>query len=141
MQLFHDQRRKRGIIAELTRVLDAEKLAEARARTIDAALDCPHGAAANLGGFLVRESFGADEQQRLALIGRELGQGDAEVREIEMTILLGWNCKRALMYLVGIIHLAAQLAVLREVDVAQDSEKPGAEVRAGRETSPCCSMP
>src|SRR5687767_10302030 len=67
----HDGAR-RLIRTEVFRALDREQIGQAGARTIDAALDGADGAIADRCGLLVRKAGGADEDQRLALIGRKL---------------------------------------------------------------------
>src|SRR6185295_14986891 len=76
----------RLVRAEVFRALDREEIGEARARAIDAALDGAHGAFADRRRFLVGEAGGADEDQRLALIRRQLRKRRAEFLEFEPTV-------------------------------------------------------
>src|SRR4029077_8928255 len=106
----------------------AEHLAQTIARAIDAALDRADGAAGNLRGFLVREARGADQDQGFALVVRQLGQRHAKVLHLHMAVLLGMGGERGGVAPVGVLDLAAALAALREIGVAQDGEQPCLEI-------------
>ena len=103
---------------------------EAIARAVDAALDRAHGAAGNLGGLLVGEAGGADQDQGFALIVGEAGQRGAEILHLHMPVLLGMGRERRGVAAVGVLDFAAALAALGEVGVAQDGEQPSLEVGA-----------
>ena len=134
MRLLRQQRGDR-VFTDLGGIVDPQKLGQARARAVHAALDRADCAAANLRRLLVREALGPDEQKRLALIGGKLGKRGPEIGKLEMAILLGENGKRMLVGFVRVVDLASELPVLREENVAQDREQPGAEVRPRREKS------
>ena len=116
--------------SSVARLVHAEHLAQAIARAVDAALDRAHGAAGNLGGLLVGEASGADQDQGFALIVGEAGQGGAEILHLHMPVLLGMGRERRGVAAVGVLDFAAALAALGEVGVAQDGEQPGLEVGA-----------
>jgi hypothetical protein len=61
---------------------------QAGACTIDAALDRAHRAVADFRGFLVGEAGCSDQNQRFALIGRQLQQRLAELVELDVRGLL-----------------------------------------------------
>ena len=116
--------------SSVARLVHAEHLAEAIAGAVDAALDRAHGAAGNLGGLLVGEASGADQDQGFALIVGEADERGAEILHLHMAVLLGMSRKRSGVASVGILDFAAALAALGEVGVAQDGEQPGLEVGA-----------
>jgi hypothetical protein len=66
------ERPGRVILAEPVGAVDGEELPEARAGTIDPALDRPYWALADRSRLVVGETRRADEKQGLALIGRQL---------------------------------------------------------------------
>ena len=80
--------------------------------------------------LLVGKARGPDQKQGLALVVRELGEGAAEILEIEARALLGLDLEPAGIGPVRVLHLAAALAVLGMEEVAKDGEEPGVQVRA-----------
>src|SRR5512132_1715989 len=72
--------------AKIFGTLDREQIGQARARAIDAALDRADGAFADRRSFLVGEAGGADEDQRLALIRRQLRKRRAEFLEFKPAV-------------------------------------------------------
>src|SRR5262245_22801111 len=99
-------------------------------RAAHPALDGADGDAADAGCLLIGEAGSADEHQGLALVVRQLAQRNLEVGQIEMTLLRGVRREPACVVAVGILNLAAALADLRVVMIAQDGEEPGLEVGA-----------
>src|SRR5258705_2776475 len=89
-------------------------------------------AAANSGGLLVGKSRRSDEKQRLALVLRELGEGDLELFEVKvgkLRSLLGKRCSEA-AFRIG--DLARQLTELGVKSIAQDREEPSPQIGARR---------
>ena len=65
-----------------------EKLDQALAGAIDAALDRSNRNVADAGGLIVGEPLRPDQEKRLALVMRQLRQSDAEVGRIKPGALL-----------------------------------------------------
>ena len=65
-----------------------EKLDQALAGAIDAALDRSNRHVADAGGLIVGEPLRPDQEKRLALVVRQLRQSDAEVGPIKLGALL-----------------------------------------------------
>ena len=99
------------------------------ARTIDAAFHGADGAAADFRRLLIGKARGADQDQRFALVRRELFERSVEIGEIEVALLLGMGDQPRGCLAIGVLHLATRLAVLAEIGVAHDCEEPGAQVR------------
>src|SRR3569623_936752 len=106
---------------------------ECDATARDAALDRAHRAPADFRRFLIGETAGADEDQRLALRLRQMQQRTLHVAELDMAILARRRGEDALGDQVIPLALAARAAHLREMQVAQDDEGPGAHVGTGLE--------
>ena len=104
------------------------------ARTADTALDRADGDAADASRFLIGEAGSADENQGLTLIVGELAQRDLEIGQIEMTLLRGMGSEPASIMTVGVLDLAAALADLGVIVIAQDGEELRLEVGAFLET-------
>src|SRR5215475_6205715 len=67
--------------------LDREKLCKFLPCAIDPALDSADGAFTDVSGLLVREARGPDQNERLALIRREVKQRLTEFSELDMPSL------------------------------------------------------
>ena len=106
------------------------RLRQPGARAIDAALDGADRAAADFGRLLVGEAGCADQDQRLALVVGQLGERGAEFLELDVAGLLRLRLQRLGVAAVGILDLAAALAILRAEQVAQDGEQPRRHVGA-----------
>ena len=63
--------------------VQSEQIRELAPCPVDPALDRTHGATANLSGFFVGATRGADERQHFTVIGSELLKGDLEVLKID----------------------------------------------------------
>src|SRR6266849_3643109 len=101
----------RAIRTEIIHALDGQQLAEPAACAVDAALDCAHGATADLGGLLVGKSGRAHENEGLALIGRQFGEGGAELHEFHPSGLLGLRLQSFGVTAVGVFDFAPALAI------------------------------
>ena len=86
-----------------------------------------------MGGFLVGKSRSADQNQRLALIRRQLRQRLAEFAQLYFAKLLGLRLQRIGVMAVSILDLTPALAIFRAEVIAQDGEQPGRHVGAGLE--------
>src|SRR6202050_4666158 len=73
---------------EIIDAVDGEQVGEPGAGAVDAALDGADGAAANPRGVLVGEARGADQDQGLALVRRQLGERGTEFLEFDPAGLL-----------------------------------------------------
>src|SRR4051794_2724209 len=118
---------------EVLDAVEAEELGETQAGAGDAALHRADGAVHDRRDVLVGQAGGADEEERLALVGGQLRQRDAQIGEVELRALLGRAREVRRIRPLRILDLAAALAVLRMEQVAQDREQPGVEVRAALE--------
>src|ERR1043166_9683641 len=87
-----------------------QELADLGSCAIDAALHRAHGAAGYGGRVLIGETFGTDQDQRLALVGGKLRQRIVEVHELEMPLLLGRHGETGRERAVAIGDLALGLA-------------------------------
>src|SRR6266568_1060809 len=114
----------RAIRTEIIHALDGQQLAEPAACAVDAALDCAHGATADLGGLLVGKSGRAHENEGLALIGRQFGEGGAELHEFHPSGLLGLRLQSFGVTAVGVFDFAPALAIFGAKQVAQYREQP-----------------
>jgi hypothetical protein len=77
-----------GIIgSKVLRAVDIEQRGKLRARAVDAALDGADRTAADRSRVFVTEAGGADQDQRLALVLRQLLERDAEFLEFQMRAL------------------------------------------------------
>src|SRR5690606_33581905 len=101
-----------------------------RARATDPALDRSDRAAADFGRLLIGKTRCPDEDDRLALVFRQLLQRRAEILEVELAMLGGMNGETRGHDAVAVLDLAAALAHLRIELVAQDGEQPGLEIGA-----------
>src|SRR5687767_5956488 len=72
------------IRANVTGVLISEEFSETFAGTIDPALDRANLRCAHLSRFLVSQTLGSDQQERLALVGRKPHQSRTQFRELYM---------------------------------------------------------
>ena len=66
----------------------------------------------------------ADQDERFALIRRQFGERHAKLLELDPAVLLGMRLEAFGIAAVGILDLAAPLAVLRPEQIPQDGEKP-----------------
>src|SRR4030088_3214086 len=82
-----DDRTHRVIRPEILGAVDIEQRRQLRARAVDAALDGADRAAADRCRVLIGEAGGADQDQRFALVLRELFERDAEFLELQMRAL------------------------------------------------------
>src|ERR1700704_4272723 len=77
-----------GVVgAEILRAIDIQQGAEFGARAVDAALDGADRAAADGCRVLIGEARRADQDQRLALVLRQLVERCAKLLEFEMRVL------------------------------------------------------
>ena len=121
--------------AEILGAVDIEQRAELRARAVDAALDGADRAAADRRGILIGEAGGADQDQRFALVLRQLVERGAEFLELQMRVLRRLGLQRLGIAAVGILDLAPPLAIVGAEQVAQDREQPRRQVGARAGTS------
>jgi RNA polymerase sigma-70 factor (ECF subfamily) len=87
-------------------------------------------AAANGGGVLVGEAGGANQDQRFALVLRQLVEGVTEFLEFQMRILRRLGLQGFRVVALGVLHFAPPLPVIRAKQVAQDGEQPRRQVGA-----------
>src|SRR4029078_8021055 len=78
----------RAVRDAIGHAVDCEMLGQPRACAVHAALDGPDRAAADFGRLLVGEPRCADQDQRLALVGGQLGERSAELLEFNAPVLL-----------------------------------------------------
>src|SRR3954471_14574571 len=79
--------RAHGLIGtKILGAIDIEQRRQFRARAVDAALDGADRAAADGGGVLVGEAGCADQDQRFALVLRQLVERLAKLLELQMRI-------------------------------------------------------
>ncbi len=103
-----------------------------RAGAADTAFDRADGAIADVGGFFVGKTRGADQDQGFALIFRQLVDRLLEVFHVELAHLFGVARKPLGHCAFGIGNLPLALAHLAIELVAQDGEEPALEIGAGR---------
>src|SRR5260370_40208857 len=77
----------RVVGAEIFGAVDVEQRREFRARAVDAALDGADRTTADGRGVLIGEAGGADQDQRFALVLRQLLEGCAKLLELQMRVL------------------------------------------------------
>src|SRR4051812_19963844 len=82
-----DHRAHRVVGAEILGAVDIEQGTQLRAGAVDAALDGADRAAADRGGVLIGEAGGTDQDQRFALILRQLVESDTKLLELQMRAL------------------------------------------------------
>src|SRR5260370_35766638 len=82
-----DHRAHRVVGAEIVGAVDIEQGRKLRARAVDAALDGTDGAAADRRGVLVGEAGGADQDQRFALVLRQLVERQAKLLALQLRVL------------------------------------------------------
>src|ERR1700733_7526457 len=109
--------------AEIVDAVDGKEIGKAGAGAIDAALDGADRAAADRRGVVIREAGSADQDQRLALVGRQFRQRGAEFLELTPAGLLGMRYQGVSIAAVGVFHLAPPLAVFGAEQVAQNGEQ------------------
>ncbi len=106
---------------EIVDAVDGEEIGQPGAGAIDAALDGADRAAADRRGVVIGEAGGAHQDQRFALIRRQLRQRRAELFEFDPPGLLGMRFQRLGITAVGILDFAAPFAVFGAEQVAQRS--------------------
>src|SRR5581483_1562876 len=116
--------------AEILGAVDIKQRGELRARAIDAAFDGADRAAADRRRVLIGEAACADQDQRLALVLRQLVERGAEFLELQMRALRRLRLQHLGIVAFGILDLAPPLPVVRAKQVAQDREQPRRQVRA-----------
>src|SRR6185437_15766323 len=114
--------------------LDLQKILKPGARPADPALHSADRAVADLGGFLIGEAGGTDEDHRLTLVVRQPGKGLLEIGKVHVAELLRVHGHALGEQPVAVLHLAAALAHLAVELVAQDREQPGLDIGAELET-------
>src|ERR1700726_3292150 len=119
--------------AEILGAIDIEQRRELRARPVDAALDGADRAAADVRGILIGEAGGPDQNQRLALVLRQLVERGAEFLEFQVRTLGRLRLQRLGVVAIGIFDLAPPFAIVGAEQVAQNREQPRRQVRAGLE--------
>src|SRR5262245_31171374 len=108
----------RAIGPEVVDRVDRHELGETRAGAADAALDGADRTFADLGRLLVGEAGRTDQDQRLALIRRQLRQRRAEFLQLDAALLIGLRLHVVGILAFDVLHLAPPLAVLRPEKVA-----------------------
>src|SRR5436309_3414246 len=114
----------RLIGTEVVGALDREQFGEPGARAVDAALDGADRAIADGGCLLVGETRRAHQHRRLALVGRQLRERDAEFLELDPALLLRMRFQRFGIAAVRVLDFAPALAIFGAEQVAQDGEEP-----------------
>src|SRR5262247_2079704 len=79
----------RPVGTEIVDAVDREELGETRPRAAHAALDGADRAFADLGGLLVGEARRTDQDQRLALVRRQLRQRRTKFLQLDAALLVG----------------------------------------------------
>src|SRR5258707_13603324 len=105
---------------EIVRALDREKVRQARTRPVHSALDRSHRAIADGGGFLVGEARCTDEDQRLPLIKRQLGERRTEFIEFHPAMRFRMRLQGLPIEAVRVLDLPPRLAILESERVSQD---------------------
>src|SRR5829696_4554718 len=123
----------RLVRSEILGAVDIEQGRQFRARAVDAALDGADRAAADGGSVLIGEAGGANQDQRFALVLRQLVERGAKLLELQMRILRWLGLQGFRVIALGVLYLAPPLPVVRAKQVAQDGEQPSRQVRAGLE--------
>src|SRR5882672_9019683 len=100
-----DHGANRFIGPEILGAVDVEQGAEFRSRPVDAALDGADRAAANRRRVLIGEAGGADQDQRFALVLRELFERGAKFLELEVRALRRLGFQRLGVAAIGVLHL------------------------------------
>src|SRR5262249_40326448 len=101
-----------GVVrTEIVRALDREQVRQAGACPIDAALDRSHRAIADGGSLLVGEARCTDQDERFALIRRQLGERRAEFVELHPAVLLRMRLQGLRIGAIGVLDLAPPLAI------------------------------
>jgi hypothetical protein len=114
-------------------IVRLEQLRQARPRPVDAAFDRADYGIADHGSLFVAEPLGRNEEKRLALLDRKLGQRDGHVLQVQMPVLFRRAEQGSRQGPVRILHLALPLAVACVELIAEDREQPGLQVGAGLE--------
>src|SRR5215212_5705078 len=133
LEFLAQRRLDHAVRADLVDLLEAENLGEALARTVHAALDRADLGVADHRRLLIGQTLGADEEERLALLGRELAERVAEIGEVEIGALLGRDRDLCGIDAVGVLDLAPPLPEGGMELITQDGEHPALEVRAALE--------
>src|SRR4051812_35404292 len=94
------------------------------------AFDGAYSSATDLGGIFIRQPFSDDQQQRLALVCRDLLQGSEHVQDTTPCVLLRGRPQPSRIRAIWVRPLPLSFAVCRVEPVAQDREEPCLEVRA-----------
>src|SRR3954467_7604461 len=82
--------RARGVIwSEVFGAFDRQEISQPIARAVDAALDGADRAFADRGRLLIREARSTDQNERLTLVGGQLGERRLEFLELKMAALFG----------------------------------------------------
>jgi len=111
--------------------LNAEPRAESHPSPIEATLDGTLWAVSDCGGLFVGETRAADQKQYLALVRRERVQCLANVTEISMAVLFGSDGNIRVSMTCEKADLGTTTAALSKEFIAEDGEKPGAEIVPG----------
>ena len=109
------------------------QLGQPRPGPVHPALDCADLHAQSLRSIIVGQALRAHENDRLALLMRQLLQGSRQVLDRKPVLLIRYSDQAGGMHTFAILNLTARLAVSREIAVSQDSEELGLQVRAGLE--------
>ena len=94
-----------------------------------AGLHGPDRDTTDLGGILIRHTLSRNQDQRLTLIDRKLGESLKHVLNITLPILLGRCPKVSRIGAVRVLDMATVVTILAQERVAQDREQP--RVHAG----------
>ena len=112
---------------------------ETIAGAINAAFHRARGAAADFGGFFVGHARRRNENEGFALIERQLLQGRPKILKLHMRLLRVRGDQPGCIFAIGIGCFTTTFAEFAVVNVTQDREKPGGQVRPflkGIETAP-----
>src|SRR5262249_18238888 len=96
---------------EIVRPLNREQVRQAGACPIDAALDRSHRAIADGGSLLVGEARCTDQDERFALIRRQLGERRAEFVELHPAVLLRMRLQGLRISDISDLYLVPPLAI------------------------------
>src|SRR4051794_19109897 len=121
--------RTRGVIwSKVFGAFDSQEIRQPIARAVDAALDGADRAFADRGRLLIREARSTDQDERLTLVGGQLGERRLEFLELKMAALFGVRLQAFRIGAVCIFHFTPPFAVFRPEQVAKNCEEPGRHV-------------
>src|SRR5918993_5579391 len=98
----------------------ADQLGQPRPGPVHPALDRPDLHAQSLRGIIVGQALRTDENDRLALLLRQLLQGSRQVLDREPVLLIRDGDQAGGVHTLTILNFSARLPVSREIAVSQD---------------------